>query len=39
MNGFIFDRLKEVRQLQTDIKLNELYYEAKSRKKYNFNNI
>lgn len=46
MNGLMFDRLKEIKQLQNDIKLNEQYYEAEYRKSiisvilivyYNFN--
>ena len=28
MNGLMFDRIKEIKQLQNDIKLNEQYYEA-----------
>ena len=46
MNGLMFDRIKEIKQLQNDIKLNEQYYEAEYRKSiisviliayYNFN--
>ena len=39
MKDVIIDRLKEFRQLQKDTKLDELDYEAKSRKNYNFNKI
>ena len=30
-NCLILDRLKEIKQLQNDIELNELYYETKNR--------
>ena len=33
MNDLILDRLKEIRQLENDIKLNELDYKSKIRKK------
>ena len=33
MNDLILERLKEIKQLKNDIKLNELDYETKSRKK------
>ena len=39
MKDVIIDRLKEFRQLQKDTKLDELDYEAKSRKNYNFSKI
>ena len=39
MKDVIIDRLKEFRQLQNDTKLDELDYEAKSRKNYNFSKI
>ena len=33
MNDLILDRLKEIRQLENDIKLNELDYKSKIGKK------
>ena len=39
MKDVIIDRLKEFRQLQNDTKLDELDYEVKSRKNYNFSKI
>ena len=39
MKDVIIDRLKEFRQLQNGTKLDELDYEAKSRKNYNFSKI
>ena len=38
MNDLILDSLNEIKQLQNDIKLNELDYEPKSRN-YNFSKI
>ena len=34
MNDLILDRLKEIRQLQNDIKLNELDFKVKKEEKY-----
>ena len=39
MNNLILDRLKEIKQLQNIIKLNELDHKAKSKKDYNFSKI
>ena len=39
MNDLALDWPKEVKQLQNDIKLNELDYKAKSGKNYNFSKM